>query len=56
MRSVEAAAGVAQRADAAIEAELPTQAGEFTFVGLPDVNGSIRGKAFRPEAFHAAVR
>jgi len=56
LRSVEAAAGVAQRADAAIEPELPTQAGEFTFVGLPDVNGSIRGKAFRPEAFDAALR
>ena len=31
-------------------------AGEFIFLGLPDVNGSIRGKAFRPEAFETALR
>jgi glutamine synthetase len=28
---------------------------EFVLLGIPDVNGSIRGKALRPEAFEAAV-
>src|SRR3977135_3160578 len=30
--------------------------GEFILVGIPDVNGSIRGKALRPAAFESAVR
>jgi glutamine synthetase len=30
--------------------------GEFTLLGIPDVNGSIRGKAFRPAAFAKALR
>ena len=29
---------------------------EFVLLGIPDVNGSIRGKALRPAAFEAAVR
>jgi len=29
---------------------------EFTVLGVPDMNGSIRGKALRPAAFDAAVR
>ncbi len=29
---------------------------EFVLLGIPDVNGSIRGKALRPEAFEAAVQ
>jgi glutamine synthetase len=29
---------------------------EFVLLGIPDVNGSIRGKALRPEAFESAVR
>src|SRR5204863_3404407 len=29
---------------------------EFVLVGIPDVNGSIRGKALRPDAFEAALR
>jgi len=29
---------------------------EFVLLGIPDVNGSIRGKALRPEAFEAALR
>jgi glutamine synthetase len=28
---------------------------EFVLLGIPDVNGSIRGKALRPDAFEAAV-
>ena len=37
----------------------PTRAGadgEFVLLGIPDMNGSIRGKALRPDAFDAAVR
>lgn len=30
--------------------------GEYVLLGLPDVNGSIRGKALRPAAFEAALR
>ena len=30
--------------------------GEFFLLGIPDVNGSIRGKALRPAAFDSAVR
>lgn len=37
-------------------AESPASAGEFVLVGVPDVNGSIRGKALRPAAFETAVR
>jgi glutamine synthetase len=29
---------------------------EFVLLGIPDVNGSIRGKAFRPAAFQSALR
>lgn len=30
--------------------------GEFVLLGMPDVNGSIRGKALRPDAFESALR
>lgn len=30
--------------------------GEFVLLGIPDMHGSIRGKALRPAAFEAAVR
>ena len=30
-------------------------AGEFVLLGIPDMNGSIRGKALRPDAFDSAV-
>jgi len=34
-----------------------TSAGDgFVLLGIPDVNGSIRGKALRPDAFESAVR
>jgi glutamine synthetase len=29
---------------------------EFVLLGIPDINGSIRGKALRPAAFESAVR
>lgn len=31
-------------------------AGEFVLLGIPDVNGAIRGKALRPAAFESALR
>ncbi|MBD0317535.1 MAG: glutamine synthetase [Thermoleophilia bacterium] len=40
-------------------AETPRRArppGEYVLVGMPDVNGSLRGKAFQRDAFEAAVR
>jgi glutamine synthetase len=33
-----------------------TDGGEFILLGMPDVNGSIRGKALRPAAFASALR
>ena len=33
-----------------------TEGGEFILLGMPDVNGSIRGKALRPAAFESALR
>ena len=30
--------------------------GEFVLLGMPDVNGSLRGKALSRDAFEAAVR
>jgi glutamine synthetase len=32
------------------------EGGEFILLGIPDINGSIRGKAFRPAAFESALR
>ena len=32
-----------------------TAEAEFVLLGIPDVNGSIRGKALRPDAFESAV-
>jgi len=34
----------------------PSEHVEFVLVVIPDVNGSLRGKALRPDAFEAAVR
>ena len=33
-----------------------TSGHEFILLGIPDVNGSIRGKALRPAAFESALR
>jgi glutamine synthetase len=33
-----------------------TGAVEFVLLGIPDVNGSLRGKALRPDAFESALR
>jgi glutamine synthetase len=34
----------------------PTEHVEFVLLVIPDVNGSLRGKALRPDAFEAALR
>jgi glutamine synthetase len=40
-----------------VETPLPdTDDVEFVLLGFPDVNGSLRGKAMRPDAFEAALR
>ena len=56
MTTIDAAAGIAQRAASESTSQIGPARSEFVFVGLPDVNGSIRGKAFRPEAFEAVLR
>jgi glutamine synthetase len=38
------------------EPTLSAEGGEFVLLGMPDVNGSIRGKALRPAAFESALR
>jgi glutamine synthetase len=56
MNGVEAPAqqapGTAQQAPSGSPAEQT----EFVLLGMPDVNGSIRGKALRPSAFESALR
>jgi glutamine synthetase len=50
--------GAAAKPARRMESE-PTPAaegGEFILLGMPDVNGSIRGKALRPAAFESALR
>src|SRR5438128_5126844 len=56
MTTIDAAASIAQREASQPKSQSKSAGGEFVFVGLPDVNGSIRGKAFRPEAFDAVLR
>src|SRR5204863_7501694 len=50
------AAKRAQREASESQGQTRSAGGEFVFLGLPDLNGSIRGKAFRPEAFDAVMR
>jgi glutamine synthetase len=40
----------------AVPAMEGAEGGEFILLGIPDVNGSIRGKALRPAAFESALR
>ncbi|MGN6169376.1 MAG: glutamine synthetase family protein [Solirubrobacteraceae bacterium] len=40
---------------AAAGSEVAGTGAEFVLLGMPDVHGSVRGKALRPEAFEAAV-
>ncbi len=56
MTTIDAAASIAQREASQPKSQSTSAGGEFVFLGMPDVNGSIRGKAFRPEAFDAILR
>jgi glutamine synthetase len=56
MSTIDAAAKVAQRSLSAPERLPVPEGGEFILLGMPDVNGSIRGKALRPAAFESALR
>src|SRR5207248_2390479 len=40
---------------AAAAGEVAGAGAEFVLLGMPDVHGSVRGKALRPEAFEAAL-
>ncbi len=54
MSTIDAGAKPAPRFTA--QAEASAAGGEFILLGIPDVNGSIRGKALRPAAFESALR
>jgi glutamine synthetase len=56
MNGVEAPAQPVPRAATGDEVSPPAGDAEFVLLGIPDVNGSIRGKAFRPAAFASALR
>jgi glutamine synthetase len=56
MNGVEAPAQPAGRPRPEEDPARPTGDAEFVLLGIPDVNGSIRGKAFRPAAFESALR
>jgi glutamine synthetase len=56
MSGVEAPAQPARRPLPREEDVRLTGDAQFVLLGIPDVNGSIRGKAFRPAAFETALR
>jgi glutamine synthetase len=56
MSGVNAPAQPARRSSPRPEDQPPSGDAEFVLLGIPDVNGSIRGKAFRPAAFQSALR
>ena len=56
MRTIESAANAAPATLSEAVAPSSSSGSEFIFLGMPDINGSIRGKAFRPEAFESALR
>jgi glutamine synthetase len=56
MTGVEAPAQPSPRTTSGSDEERPAGDAEFVLLGIPDVNGSIRGKAFRPAAFQAALK
>jgi glutamine synthetase len=53
---VEAVTPVARPSHAGAPGERRPHEPEFVLLGIPDVNGSIRGKALRPSAFEVALR
>jgi len=56
MSRVEARAQPASRPAPQEDVGRPVGDAEFVLLGIPDVNGSIRGKALRPAAFESALR
>src|ERR1700716_3721239 len=54
MSTIDATAKAQKRIES--EPVAATEGGEFILLGMPDVNGSIRGKALRPAAFESARR
>jgi glutamine synthetase len=56
MNRVEAPAQPARHPVRRADESRPEGDAEFVLLGIPDVNGSIRGKAFRQPAFESAVR
>lgn len=56
MSTVDTTSKPARRVAAEMGAAPQMEGGEFILVGIPDVNGSIRGKALRPAAFESALR
>jgi glutamine synthetase len=51
MTKTEAASAILQAT-----ADQPPAEGDLVLLGIPDVNGSVRGKALRPDAFAGALR
>jgi glutamine synthetase len=56
MSRVEARTQQASRPAPQEDVGRPVGDAEFVLLGIPDVNGSIRGKALRPAAFESALR
>lgn len=56
MSTIDAEARSARKASDELEAASVSSGGEFILLGMPDVNGAIRGKALRPAAFESAMR
>src|SRR5436309_1066895 len=46
---------VSELAAMAAASGAPAGQAEFVLLGMPDVHGSVRGKALRPHAFEAAI-
>jgi glutamine synthetase len=56
MSALDTLSSLAARTASQSELERAEGKAEFVLLGIPDVNGSIRGKALRPAAFEAALR
>ena len=56
MSGVRAPAQPARRPAPETDSARPAAEGGFVLLGIPDINGSIRGKAFRPAAFETALQ
>jgi glutamine synthetase len=56
MSGVDAPAQPGRRSSPRPENQRPSGEAEFVLLAIPDVNGSLRGKAYRPVAFQSALR